>query len=257
MKLAIAGSGNVATHLAKGFHDAGVEICAVWSRDHRHAARLAELCDARVALTHEQMLDAAPDVVLFSIADNALEEVVDRFPAFPEGTLALHTSGTLSQDILLGLSEDAGILYPLQTFSKDVELCLSDVPFFVQATNMEALGRTQILARLLSTHVFEADEAARRKLHIAGVLGCNFPNFLWECCERLLGEAGFSLSVIRPLVDATVRKAFSVGPHAAQTGPARRGDRAVIKAHENALEDPELRRVYSLLSELIIKSHKS
>jgi len=56
------------------------------------------------------------------------------------------------------------------------------------------------------------------------------------------------------LLKGTVDKAFALGPHDAQTGPARRGDFDVISRQCNALPD-ELKPVYKELTALILRSH--
>ncbi|MDE6311778.1 MAG: DUF2520 domain-containing protein [Muribaculaceae bacterium] len=253
MRIAVVGSGNVATHLACGLAEAGHDISGVWSRTAAHALKLARKLGVRTYDAPSQIAEDRPDVVLFSVADGGATELAATIPPVP-GAVALHTSGTLPQEILLPLSADCGILYPLQTFSKGTPVDLSEVPFFVEGATPRASETARALAESLSHEVHYADAAHRKKLHIAGVLSCNFPNYLWECCERILTETGYPLCVIEPLVRATVDKAFSIGPHAAQTGPARRGDRKVMAEHAASLEGP-LKDIYKALSEEIYKSH--
>ena len=72
----------------------------------------------------------------------------------------------------------------------------------------------------------------------------------------MLASAGYGLEVVEPLVRAMVDKAFAIGPHAAQTGPARRGDLDVIERQKAALPS-DLREIYSVLTDKIINSHKN
>lgn len=253
MKIAVVGSGNVATHLSRGLSAAGHEITGIYSRTEAHARELADSLGVAVFTTPEALAASRSDVVLFSVADACAGELVSEFPPMP-GVVALHTSGTLPQEVLAPLTADAGILYPLQTFSRSMPVALDKVPFFIEGATGRAAACARELAEALSPKVHYADVAHRKVLHIAGVLSCNFPNFLWECCERILSQAGYPLEVVEPLVRATVDKAFAIGPHAAQTGPARRGDRAVIEAHADSLPAP-LSDIYLSISEEIIKAH--
>lgn len=253
MRIAVVGSGNVATHLTLGLRRAGHTICAVYSRTFENARQLADKVSAPALESPDALASLNPDVILVSVADSCVRELVGTIPQMP-AAVALHTSGTVPQEVLAPITPNYGILYPLQTFSKDVDVCLSDVPFFIEGATDAAVSRARELASALSPKVHYADAAHRKVLHIAGVLSCNFPNFLWECCERILAGAGYPLEVVEPLVRVTVDKAFSVGPHAAQTGPARRRDMAVIKAHAAALP-PELAAIYEAMSAEIIKSH--
>ncbi|MDE6278121.1 MAG: DUF2520 domain-containing protein [Muribaculaceae bacterium] len=253
MRIAIVGSGNVATHISRGLASAGHDIAGVYSRTSAHARELADALGVPVFLSPEELAAAKPDVVLFSVADACVSELVGAFPPMP-GVVALHTSGTLPQEVLSPITSDVGILYPLQTFSKAMPVELDKVPFFVEGTTDRTSACARELAESLSSSVHYANAAHRKVLHIAGVLSCNFPNYLWECCERLLTEAGYPLEVVEPLVRATVDKAFAIGPHKAQTGPARRGDREVIETHEKSLPAP-LSEIYRLLSAEIFKTH--
>ncbi|MDE6134092.1 MAG: DUF2520 domain-containing protein, partial [Muribaculaceae bacterium] len=166
----------------------------------------------------------------------------------------LHTSGTIPKEVLAPMSARKGIIYPLQTFSRDACVDISSVPFFNEADSDADLSLADSIASAISRSVHHADESHRRILHIAGVFSCNFPNVLLECTQRILAEAGYGLEVVEPLVRATVDKAFSIGPHAAQTGPARRGDTQVIERQQAALP-PDLAGIYKILTQTILKSH--
>ncbi len=255
MKIAIVGSGNVATHLACGLVEAGVEVCAVFSRDLSHASRLADrLGEGTGRYDDFSRLDSCgADAVIVSVADNALATLAASLPHMGDVPV-FHTSGTVGLEVLAGVSSRYGIIYPLQTFSREVAVDISAVPFFTEGCDEATLAVADSIARRLSAKVSHADASRRRVLHVAGVLSCNFPNFLWECVEELLAKAGYPLDVVEPLVRATVDKAFAVGPHASQTGPARRGDVEVIERHAASLDAP-LDSVYRTLSEMIMKKH--
>lgn len=255
MKIAIAGSGNVATHLALGLHAAGCEIVAVAGRTPAHAAELASKTGAPLSGGFDilRQYTGRADAVIVSLGDNAFSEISTLLPDFGN-TPVFHTSGTIPMEALAPATRNYGIIYPLQTFSKDVEVDLARVPFFTEGRDNATLALADKIAGMLSPKVAHADAAHRRVLHIAGVLSCNFPNYLWECVENLLAKAGYGLDVVEPLVRATVDKAFAVGPHASQTGPARRGDLDVIHSHARALGEP-MDSVYLALSEMIMDSH--
>ena len=124
----------------------------------------------------------------------------------------------MPKEVLEPLSPRIGILYPLQTFSKGVDVDMSRVPFFNEAAREDDLALIDAIAASISTSVHHADATHRQVLHVAS-LHINFTNVLLECVDSILGEAGYSLDVVRPLLEATVNKAYEVGPHAAQTRP--------------------------------------
>lgn len=249
--IALIGTGNVATHLAKAF---AKNIKWVVSRNPDHALSLASAIGATPLTDFSELSQLRPDIVLVSVADQAIEQVVGSVGHLAYGPLVIHTSGTVPKEVLGHISARTGIIYPLQTFSKDVPVDMAKVPFFNEACTESDLELIDALASETSEHIYHADAAHRRALHVAGVFTSNFTNVLLECVEQILSEADYTLDVVRPLLEATVSKAFEVGPHAAQTGPARRGDRAVMQKHIEML-DGDRREAYRVLSQMIMKNH--
>jgi predicted short-subunit dehydrogenase-like oxidoreductase (DUF2520 family) len=68
-------------------------------------------------------------------------------------------------------------------------------------------------------------------------------------------EEGIPFEVLLPLIDETSAKVHMLTPREAQTGPAVRGDMAVVQSHLQALsEDKELNEIYALISNYINKN---
>ena len=59
--------------------------------------------------------------------DDAVEGVVDATPDLP-GIWA-HTSGSVPADVFRGKKSRYGVFYPLQTFTRDVDVNVKEVPF--------------------------------------------------------------------------------------------------------------------------------
>ena len=67
-------------------------------------------------------------------------------------------------------------------------------------------------------------------------------------------------SLLYPLIVETAQKATQNDPRTMQTGPAMRGDQNILQMHQTMLESAqqnELKSVYTLLSEQILRRHKS
>lgn len=250
-RVALIGSGNVATHLAGALAPC---LCAVFSRNIEHAQRLADKYGLDAYCDFGRLASLRPDVIVISIADNAISDVVRSIGRLDYEPLVVHTSGTVAKEELSAISPRVGVLYPLQTFSAAADVVLEAVPFFTEAARAADLQVVDALASSVSERVYHADAESRRVLHIAGVFTSNFTNVLLECVERILGGAGYSLDIVRPLLETTVAKLFALGPHQAQTGPARRGDFDVIARQQAALP-ADLKPVYQVLTNLILQSH--
>lgn len=256
-KVVIVGCGNVAFHLASAISVApGFNLIAIANRTLKNASKLAATIESNCqAVAFGQINALQPDIVIVSLADRALSEVVEQIGHLDGDPICLLTSGTIEKEILLPLSQRVGILYPLQSFTKGNPVDFTKIPFFTEATDSESLAQTDLLAHSLSPKVYNADARCRATLHIAGVFSNNFVNILLEKTGEILAAKGMQLDVVEPLVRATIDKAFSIGPLAAMTGPARRGDTAVMQRQYDALTD-ELKPVYQILSDLITSTFK-
>lgn len=247
-RIVIIGAGNVATHIARGLKAAGADIVQVCSRNPEHARALAEAVGAE-ALSDPALVDHEADFCIICTVDGAVASTAAALPQMLG--VVVHTSGSVPMDVLRCASPRVGVMYPLQTFSRHRSLDLARVPFFNEAADEATLAVIDAVASMLSANVHHADSSTRPYLHVAGVLGCNFPNYLLGCASEVLARGGFSLDVLRPLLEETVAKAFEFGPEQAQTGPARRGDVATIECHASMLP-PEQAAIYRMISEAIM-----
>lgn len=198
-------------------------------------------------------VDPTVDFCIVSATDTAIPEIAKSLPRL-DG-IAVHTSGSVPMDALLPAAARVGVLYPLQTFSKGRALDVRSVPFFTEGSDTLTLEAIDALAATISDSVQHADSSTRPLLHVAGVLGCNFPNYLLGCAAEVLARGGYSLDVLRPLLQETVAKAFEFGPDNAQTGPAIRGDRSTIERH-SAMLPPAQARIYEEISQAIMHKYR-
>ena len=101
--------------------------------------------------------------------------------------------------------------------------------------------------------MFECTQHDRERLHVAGVFANNFTNLMYGMAADLLRDTQIPFQVLLPLIDQTAEKVHTLTPREAQTGPAKRDDRAVM-AHHMKLLTPDQQAVYALLSDLIQKN---
>lgn len=240
----------MATRLALAFHSAGAKVVSVSAAHEESARRLADLIGAAVKPVAQISKDV--DYVVISVSDKAVADVVAAMSE--TDAVVVHTSGSVPMQTLSRRFRAAGVLYPLQTFSRDVEVNVADVPFFTEAVDADVLAAVDDLARILSQHVYHADSEQRKSLHVAGVLTSNFPIYLLEIARQALAKAGYPLDVVAPLARVSIEKAFAVGPHDALTGPARRGDVAVTELQARSLP-PIHRAIYEAITQAIFKDY--
>ncbi len=264
MRISFIGAGNVAWHLAQAFENAGHLIQEVYSRDPKHARQLTSLLYDAVVQTDLNFSDSAADLVLIAASDDALESIMQRV-VLPDGAVVAITSGSRSLadlqhliDIHSDVPVRAGVLYPLQTFTKNVELDYTQIPFCIEATDQETEDSLVVLAQSVSENVLLGDSEERRTLHISAVFACNFTNHLLSVAHDLLGHEKLPFELLKPLIQETVHKALQTDdPAKVQTGPARRADWAMTARHLEYLQaiNPEWAAVYRLLTEDIRERH--
>jgi len=253
MKVVFIGSGNVATHMARAFKGAGHHVLQIWSATFRHATALAADVDAEpIEILHD--ISAEADLIVISVKDDAIADIV---PQLVNSTAVIvHTSGATPLDALASLKH-YGVLYPLQTFSKDKALDFSQVPLCIEAGDLNSFEVIEGLAKSLSKAVYSIHTSKRKVLHLAAAFACNFVNQLYTLSNDLLATNQLGFDLLRPLILETAEKVQQLLPAEAQTGPAVRRDEKTLRSHLELLQgQPELTHIYQTLSDSIKKSHQ-
>lgn len=250
LRVAVAGSGNVAWHLLRGLAaDPATDVCAVAPRT---------LAGFRP--------DA--DIVLLAVSDDAVADVAAAVRERVPQALVAHTSGSVpllpfqpSTTAPEGESGGSGVFYPLQTFTKGTPVDFAEVSIFIEADTPANEQRLRELAARLTPRIYAADSAARGRLHLAAVFACNFSYRLFTLASRLLPE-GAPAEALQPLIEETVGKFMRLQSAEGQTGPAARGDLATIGRHISELqkentgdENGELEAIYRLMTCSIMREH--
>lgn len=128
--IAIIGTGNVAHWVASRLKDSQeFPVAQVYGRRMDQARALAGKVGAQ-AIDDLSELRRDCDLYLFTVKDDAYREVLEKVPfTMP---LALHTAGSVSQRVFEGHAREYGVLYPLQTISKNADLEGLEVPLCVE-----------------------------------------------------------------------------------------------------------------------------
>ncbi|TKB96991.1 Rossmann-like and DUF2520 domain-containing protein [Pedobacter cryophilus] len=254
MKIAILGSGNVASHLSKALIKAGNPVMQVWSRHHENAVNLALEIGAN-SIPDIKDISESIEVVIIAVSDNAIENVASQIPV-KENRLIIHTSGTTAIAILQKFGNQYGVIYPLQTFSKSADLDFSQVPLFIEGNTASSLDKISNIASQLSAKVQPADSQTRALLHVSAVFACNFTNHFYTIAQQILQEKNLSFDLLRPLIQETANKAMLNLPSTVQTGPAKRNDELTMNKHIDLLSShPQWQVIYHLISQDIVKKY--
>lgn len=255
-RIALVGAGGVATSVGVALAQAAAAPVAVWSRTREKALALAERTGA-LACSEIEDIPQQVDIVIISVADDAIGSVARRVAAHLPAALILHTAGSVAQDILREAgAANYGVLYPMQTFSSSRIVDFSKVTVFVEACNEVMAEKASSVARTLGATVVRASSEQRRFLHIAAVFACNFANAAYTMAAQLLQEHNLPFEAMLPLIDETAAKVHRLHPLDAQTGPAARGDHSVMNAHKAMLPE-QLKEIYTAMSDYIAAAQQT
>jgi len=178
-------------------------------------------------------VDAAHGVDLLIIAtpDDVVADVAAA--VHPVATTAvLHLSGSLGLDVLDGHPRRGSLhpLVPLPTSEIGAQRLRSGITFAVAG---DPAART--LAEALGGNVVEVDDRDRAAYHAAAVIAANHLVALMGQVERVAATAGLPLDAFAGLMRAASEDAIALGPRAALTGPAARGDWETVERHRAAI----------------------
>lgn len=250
-RVVLLGAGRVAVQLGPALQQAGVEVVQVYSRTASRAKALATRLECRYT---DDLTSIPRDAYLYilAISDVAIPALAKSLgKRLPAQAQVVHTSGATSLDVIQKHVAQAGVFYPLQTFSEGRPVDWSDIPFCLEATTPELLEDLRLLAQKISSRVYEVSSEQRATLHVAAVFANNFSNYLFSIAEEISQAKKLPFDLLRPLILETARKVQEQSPADAQTGPAVRKDRKTIERHLRYLQQhhPEYVSLYQMLTE--------
>lgn len=252
MKVSFIGSGNIATHLATAANLAAIDIINIYSKNFDNAKSLASICNAK-AVDNIHDIENNIDLLILAVNDDAIEQIATDLKNI--SCPVVHTAGSININVLASDAHAHGVIYPLQTFSKNKAIDLSKVPFFIESSDPSVKMILEELCTKLGLSYQIVSSEQRLNLHIAAVFASNFTNAMYSIAKDLLDKQGLDFDNLLPLILETAHKLESMEPGAAQTGPAKRNDQVTISKHLEALaSEPQIQALYQAISEHIQKN---
>lgn len=264
--LNIIGGGRVGSTLGKLWHQSGYyRVQDVLTRSQASARQtVATIGAGRAASDINDM--ATADIWMLAVPDQAIESVANTVlnaRSATSGSLAFHCSGALPSTLLNELSANGW-----QTASAHCLLSFANPETASQqfpGTPCALEGTSQAVTEL--TLAFEHLQArcftlaAEHKLlyHAGAVFATNFLPVLQSLADQLwkLGGMpdGVAAKVRASLLQNAVNNILALGPAGALTGPAARGDNALVEKQALALSqwNPQAGDAYKALSQLAAK----
>ncbi|HTX87536.1 MAG TPA: DUF2520 domain-containing protein [Bacteroidales bacterium] len=252
--IVLFGAGNLASGLAPVLIRKGYRILQVCNRSEAKGRALARKVKAEY-LSDPRKVTGEADLYLLAVSDDAIPGLAAKIGK--KQGIAVHFSGTRKGDVLGRISASWGVVYPVQTFPAGRPAGFRGVPFCLEA---KEAGTAKLLAEFagkISGNVIPVTYVQRKTIHLAAVFANNFPNFMAAIARELLLEKGLPAEILHPLIKKTLAGLREEDPFRNQTGPAMRGDRAVLEEHLAMLKrHPSFEKIYRVLTENIIQFKK-
>lgn len=194
------------------------------------------------------------EAVIIATPDDVIATIAAEIPR--SGAVIVHLSGSRGLGELAGHSR-VGALHPLVALP-DAEIGAERLRGAWFATAGDPL--VERIVALLEGRSFEVADADRAAYHAAAVIASNHLVALLGQAERVTAIAGAPFEALLDLAEVSLANVRELGPAAALTGPASRGDEATIRRHLAALGDDEAASYEALAAEarrLAGRSHPS
>jgi predicted short-subunit dehydrogenase-like oxidoreductase (DUF2520 family) len=175
--------------------------------------------------------DAAADVdlVLIATPDTVVADVAAAIR--PARAVVAHVAGSLGLDVLAPHDRRAA-LHPLVSLP-DAEIGAERLTGGWFAVAGDPLVGD--LAAALGGRTFEIADDDRALYHAAAAVASNHLVALLGHAQRLGASVGVPADALMALALGSAENAVALGPAAALTGPAARGDEATLVAHRDAI----------------------
>lgn len=201
---------------------------------------------------------AVPDAQVATVAQSLADQFKDAPPA-----IAFHCSGALGAAALAPLTAlgwQVASAHCILSFAT-VTTAIAQFPGTPCALEGDAAACATLRPAFtaIGARCFDVASADKLLYHAAAVFATNFLPVLQSVAEDLWRSTGVPAELIPPLRASLLRNAVAnitaLGPKAALTGPAARGDTAAIARQSQAVSawDPQTGAAYEALSALALR----
>ena len=250
MKISIIGAGNVGINMFETLRKKKeIKMVSLFNRSiekiisHRN----------KIFITDNINEIKKSDIYIISTNDDSIEKVSKKLKG--RNGLIVHTSGSTEMNVL-SIHKNFGVLYPLQTLTKDKLCDFKKIPICIQGNNNINNQKLKKLVKIIGSKCYHFDSKQRLALHVSAVFACNFTNYLFSIAYDICAENKIPFEIFFPLIRETIEKIEKNNPSKIQTGPGIRKDLNTIKKHLNFIKSKNSKKIYSILTQAIIANNE-
>ncbi|GAB7126894.1 Rossmann-like and DUF2520 domain-containing protein [Silvimonas sp. JCM 19000] len=264
-RLNLIGPGRLGQTLGRLWQQAGVvQLQAVCGRDARKTAAACALIGAGAPAELSALppaaltLIATPDAAIATVAHHLATARVLR-----PGDVLFHCSGATASTVLAPLREQGvhiASVHPLKSFAEPLAAAASFAGTWCGGEgDTAALAVLQPIFEAIGGQWFALQAEHKLLYHAGAVLACNHLVALIDTALQCMETAGLPRAAawpaLQPLVQGTLTNIAARGTVEALTGPAARGDHAILQAEQALTQQlaPEIGAVYAALTTVALQ----
>lgn len=226
----------------------------------------AVLCESFPATPFVEISKAGEitsDIILITVPDSSIAEVAGQISRnIGTPTVALHTSGALTSDVLVPLKEagsSIGSVHPLVSISNPGlgPERMSGAYFCVEG-DAAAVAAAENIVKGVGGVPFDIDTANKPLYHASAVMACGHFVALFDTAAELMAKAAGdrekAVSILLPLVESTLANLREQSASEALTGTFARTDIVTFGSHLEALRRVGDRNAVEIYLDLGLRS---
>jgi predicted short-subunit dehydrogenase-like oxidoreductase (DUF2520 family) len=258
MRISIIGIGRLGGALALALAEKGFEIENLFARQRETAERIANIATSKI-LSDDEFETIQSDVILITTQDSEIQMVAENLAGkLRSKPVVLHTSGSLSSDVLQNLKKigcSIGSLHPLVSVS-DAFLGKSrfENAYFCVEGDEKAVEAAKKIVGDLGGKSFSIETKFKTLYHASAVTACGHLVAVIDTAIEMLSKCGLSENeskeILLPLIESTIENLKTQTTSEALTGTFARADGETFERHFEILEkevSAEALQIYLLL----------
>lgn len=245
----IIGSGNLTNAMVVSCLLQKIEIIGIHSKNKNTALAISNTYNIKI-IDNLESIPNNLDYYFLCVNDDSIEIISNQLNI--ETGLIIHFSG-LKPISTLTKHTNCAVFWPIESINKNTFINFLETPICIEANNQASLNMIEGFANNLSKKVLKVNSNERKYLHLAATITNNFSNHLINLAKNELDHQNLNYSVLKHLMDNSIKNAFNQNPNLLQTGPAIRNDIETMSNHLSLIGNDNLKLLYKLFSKSIFE----
>lgn len=259
MKFALLGASKTGTSIAYHLWKNGYRPVFLWNRSDTNLKKTLDFVPFHQASNDIRQYGKNCDLVIISVADNAIETVVNSFfqaHKDQQETSFFHTSGSLDSFVFPAAIQ-SGSFHPVISISS-IEEGIEMIPKTTFTCEGKISDKLVKIAGQIGKKGIPLTPQQKQTIHLSAVFMNNYLSGMVEKVKEINADTGISKTetedILAPISLQTLRRSWSKDIRETLTGPIKRGDTKTIKKHLDILAKDDLfQQLYKIFGNILVK----